>query len=206
VACRDVIKSLRSLYQVGKILHPDVSKNNVIITDAENEGDSRGVVIDLDLAKELESSPSGARHRTGTMEFMAIEVLEGKAHTYRHDLESFFYVFLWVIIRYGGETGKNLPETSRLRDWYKETYQQIATIKEAHMGKKRFKNITAEFPPQFEDIKPLAEELRHVLFPIRDESLFIGTYSDHKGINSMYDGMTNAFDRTIETHRQKVEG
>ena len=38
------------------------------------------------------------------MEFMTIEVLEGRAHTYRHDLESFFYVFLWVIIRYGQET------------------------------------------------------------------------------------------------------
>jgi hypothetical protein len=38
--------------------------------------------------------PSGARHRTGTMQFMAIEVLEGKGHTYRHDLESFFYVFV----------------------------------------------------------------------------------------------------------------
>ena len=62
--------------------------------------------------KELDSSPSGVRHRTGTM---AIEVLEGRAHTYRYDLESFFYVFLWVIIRYGQETDKNLPNTSRLR-------------------------------------------------------------------------------------------
>ncbi|RDL36262.1 uncharacterized protein BP5553_06874 [Venustampulla echinocandica] len=29
---------------------------------------------------------------TGTMQFMAVEVLEGKGHTYRHDLESFLYV------------------------------------------------------------------------------------------------------------------
>jgi hypothetical protein len=92
-ACRDFIKAHRSLYYDGKILHRDISENNIIVTDAEGEGDPRGMLIDLDLAKELDSGPSGARHRTGTMEFMAIEVLEGRAHTYRHDLESFFYVF-----------------------------------------------------------------------------------------------------------------
>jgi hypothetical protein len=200
-ACRDVIKGHRSLYQDGKILHRDVSKNNVIITDAEKEEDPSGLLIDLDLAKELDSGPSGARHRTGTMEFMAIEVLEGKAHTYRHDLESFFYVFLWVIICYGQGTNKDLPEKSSLRDWYRGSYGQIARIKKGDMGKGGFKGITAEFPQQLEDIKPLAEELRHVLFPIRDESLFTGTYSELKGIKSMYDGMINAFDSAIEIYR-----
>lgn len=32
-------------------------------------------LIDMDLGKELNSVPSGASHRTGTMQFMAIEVL-----------------------------------------------------------------------------------------------------------------------------------
>jgi hypothetical protein len=55
----------------------------------------------MDLGKELNSLPSGASHWTGTMQFMAIEVLQGKGHTYRHDLESFLYVFIWMCIRYG---------------------------------------------------------------------------------------------------------
>jgi hypothetical protein len=38
--------------------------------------------------------PSGARHQTSTMQFIAIEVLKGKGHTYQHNLESFFYVFI----------------------------------------------------------------------------------------------------------------
>ena len=74
------------------------------------------------VAKELDGMPSGARHRTGTMQFMAIEVLEGKGHTYRHDLESFFYVFVWMCIRYGYEgTGRQKlnklmrPKTNILR-------------------------------------------------------------------------------------------
>jgi serine/threonine protein kinase len=114
---RDSIKAHRSLYYDGKILHRDISENNIIVTDAEGERDPRGILIDLDLAKELNSGLSGERYRTGTMEFMAIEVLEGRAYTYRYGLESFFYVFLWVVIRYSEEADKNLPKISRLRRW-----------------------------------------------------------------------------------------
>jgi serine/threonine protein kinase len=92
-ALRDAIAGHRSLLEDGRIIHRDVSENNINITEA-TEGGPKGRLIDLDLAKELDSMPSGARHRTGTMQFMAIEVLEGKGHTYRHDLESFLYVFI----------------------------------------------------------------------------------------------------------------
>jgi serine/threonine protein kinase len=114
-ACHDFIKAHKSLYYDGKILYRDISENNIIVTDAEGEGDPREMLINFNLAKELDSGSSGARHRTEIIKFMAIEVLEGRAHTYRHDLKSFFYVFLWVIIRYGQETDKNLLKISRLR-------------------------------------------------------------------------------------------
>jgi hypothetical protein len=103
-ALRDAIGGRRSLLEDGKILHWDISENNIIITEhAPEEEPKGGVLIDLDLAKELDSVPSGVSHRTGTMQFMAIEVLQGKGHTYRHDLESLFYVFIWMCIRYGHE-------------------------------------------------------------------------------------------------------
>ncbi|KAH6716479.1 hypothetical protein BKA61DRAFT_574276 [Leptodontidium sp. MPI-SDFR-AT-0119] len=73
------------------------------------KGDSKGMLIDLDLVKELDSLPSGASHRIGTMLFMAIEVLQGKGHTYRHDLESFFYVLVWMCIRYGEDVTELSP-------------------------------------------------------------------------------------------------
>ena len=85
----DAIKGHKSPHQDRKTLHRDVSKNSIIITDAETERDSREMLIDLDLAKELDSSPSGARYQTGTTEFMAIKALKGTGHTYRHNLESF---------------------------------------------------------------------------------------------------------------------
>jgi serine/threonine protein kinase len=191
-ACRDVIKGHRSLYYDGKILHRDISENNLIITEIKQKGDPRGKLIDLDLAKELDGGPSGARHRTGTMEFMAIEVLEGRPHTYRHDLESLFYVFLWVIICHQGP-GQGLPKDSPLRGWYRGSYAQIADMKGRHMDKKRFKGILAEFPPVFEGLRLLAEELRDILFPYR-EGLFTGTYGDP---DKLYQPMIDAFDRAI---------
>ncbi|KAL2041152.1 hypothetical protein N7G274_006096 [Stereocaulon virgatum] len=91
---RDASKAHRSLYLKANILHRDISENNIIITNPEESGGFAGMLIDLDLANVLGSGRSGARHQIGTMEFMAIEVLQGVDHTYRHDLESFFYVLI----------------------------------------------------------------------------------------------------------------
>jgi hypothetical protein len=146
--------------------------------------------------------PSGASHRTGTMQFMAIEVLQGKGHTYRHDLESFFYVLIWMCIRYGhvdmddGHSRKKSRPltTSALRDWYTGNYRQIASTKLGHMDKNGFEGIIAEFAPRFENLKKLARELRNVLFPIRDGAIFTGTFRDN---DIMYDGMIKAFNSAI---------
>jgi hypothetical protein len=51
-------------------------------------------LIDLDLAIEKQQErPSGARGKTGTRAFMAIGLLLGEQHLFRHDLESFFGCF-----------------------------------------------------------------------------------------------------------------
>jgi serine/threonine protein kinase len=141
-ALRDAIQGHRSLFEVRKILHQDISENNIIITELSAEGAPKGRLIDLDLAKELDSMLSGACHQTGTMQFMAIEVLEGKGHTYQHNLESFFYVFVWMCIRYGDEgmsgqkPNKRMRlKTSILRGWYTGTYTEIANTKQGHMDK-----------------------------------------------------------------------
>ena len=97
---RDVIKAHQSLYTTGNILHRDISSNNIIITKQAATTDGfKGMLIDLDLAKVRDSGPSEARHQTGTMQFMAVEVLRKTEHTYGHDLESFFYVLLWMCAR-----------------------------------------------------------------------------------------------------------
>jgi hypothetical protein len=125
---------------------------------------------------------TGQEHQNlEVLEFMAIEVLHGKGHTYRHDLESFFYVFTWMCIRFGHENVVDGEETcgpivkrkrlkpittSRLRRWSSGTYTEIGQNKLGDIDKIRFKGIIAEFAPKFANLKQLARELRSVLFPI----------------------------------------
>ncbi|KAF8415971.1 hypothetical protein EV426DRAFT_513669, partial [Tirmania nivea] len=105
-----------SLFFQGGILHRDVSINNIIAipsplatlprTPPTIGGESLytpgidlyGCLIDLDYAVVVtEQNTSGIPERTGTYPFIAIAILQGTAtHRYRHDLESFLYVLLWV--------------------------------------------------------------------------------------------------------------
>ncbi|KAH8746090.1 serine/threonine-protein kinase Sgk2 [Diaporthe sp. PMI_573] len=180
---RDAIKVHRSLFMDGKILHRDISENNIIITDPGKADGFKGMLIDLDLAKEEGQGPSGARHRTGTMEFMAIEVLLGISHTYRHDLEAFFYVLVWLCARRGwalAGTSKRPATKTILSHWYTGTYKDIARNKLGDMDEGKGKGldlILEEFPPAFDCVKPLCRTIRKVLFPYRN-GLFTGTPQD----------------------------
>ncbi|KAL1952877.1 hypothetical protein VTO42DRAFT_4064 [Malbranchea cinnamomea] len=181
----------------GKILHRDISENNIIITDPKKTGFA-GMLIDMDLAKELGSGRSGARCRTGTMEFMAIEVLLNIDHTYRHDLESFFYVLLWQCSRRGWEfvcDTKSQPIRSLLTSWYTGTYSEIANAKRGNVDAKGFELILEEFPPMFDCLKPLCKELRSLLFPIRDNAIFTGTPRDPE---VLYGPIIKAFERAVD--------
>jgi len=200
-ALRDAIKAHRSLYLKGNILHRDVSENNIIITNPDETGGFTGMLIDLDLAKVLGSGRSGARHQTGTMEFMAIEVLRGIDHTYRHDLESFFYVLLWICARRVWERGfgcsaADRPKESMLNEWYTGSFKEIARSKMYAMGVDGFKELVDEFPQAFDSVKPLCTKIRGTLFPLlEDGALFIGTSSDPP--EQLYHLIIRAFDEAI---------
>lgn len=198
-ALRDAIKAHRSLYLKAKILHRDISENNIIITNPKETGGFSGMLIDLDLAKMLGSGPSGARHQTGTMEFMAIEVLRGKAHTYRHDLESFLYVLLWILARRVWErelfcSAIDRPKESDLKKWYTSNFTDIADAKEHVMGVNGFEKLLREFPQAYHTVKPLCGKIRSILFPY-DNGLRIGTPSGPP--ERLYDPIIGAFDDAI---------
>jgi serine/threonine protein kinase len=162
------------LFLTGKILHRDISENNIIITDPKRADGFTGMLIDLDLGKQVGSGKTGARHMTGTMEFMAIEVLQNVAHTYRHDLESFFYVLLWKFGRRVWEreflcNKEDRPTPDLFQDWYRGTYFEIARTKLGDMGVDRFKDLLAQFPAAFDCVKHLCCQIRGILFPLTSE-------------------------------------
>jgi len=204
-ALRDAIKAHKSLYIQGGILHRDISENNIIITDPEKADGFTGMLIDLDLAKIVGSGRSGARHQTGTMQFMAIGVLRKVAHTYRHDLESFFYVLLWISARRAwdnfGSWFEGRPKQSELTKWYTGSFDNIAFTKEGYMRAGRFEYILMEFPRAFDRIKPLCRAVRGILFPLlEDGELDTGTPSDPE---NLYDSIIQAFDDAIAEERAR---
>lgn len=163
--------------RINLYISREISSNNIIITDSEEtaSGGFKGMLIDLDLAKVRDSGPSGARHQTGTMQFMAIEVLRKIDNTYRHDLESFFYVLLWMCARQSWHnwsiSGASQPphRESRLRKWEIRRFDDIADAKVGHMIVNGLDNIMAEFPPALEVVKPLCLKLRKILFPFDED-------------------------------------
>ncbi len=200
-ALRDAIKAHRSLYIQGKSLHRDISEGNIIITDPKKADGFTGMLIDLELVKKVDSGRSDARHQTGTMEFMAIEVLRLVSHTYRHDLESFFYVLLWMCARRTWERQfhcmlMDRPNESMLSKWYTGSYEEIAQYKEYAMSVNGFKKPLKEFPPVLDRVKPLCKEIRGILFPfLEDGALFTGTPSGPP--EKLYDPIIEAFDNAI---------
>lgn len=201
----DVAKAHRSLLQDAGILHQDISPGNIIITGGDgdgggpgdsDDGSERGILIDLDVAMELSVGPRNAGEIVGTRMFMAIGVLQGKLHTYRHDLESLLYVFLWVVLCKESEC---LPEQSRLRRWTQGGFKAIAKCKMSDMEESNFEGILEEFDTGFEGLKPVARSLREVLFGKGVDGGQIWTETDMspEGVNSMYDRVIGIFEDSV---------
>ncbi|KAK3365002.1 hypothetical protein B0T24DRAFT_598320 [Lasiosphaeria ovina] len=86
------IEGHESLRNAG-IIHRDISVNNLLINEDDNNPSWPSLLIDLDLAiKEQREGVSGAKGKTGTRAFMAVGALLGEQHSFMHDLESFFWV------------------------------------------------------------------------------------------------------------------
>ncbi|KAI1181637.1 hypothetical protein F5B17DRAFT_444860 [Nemania serpens] len=192
----------RLLYKTGNILYRDILSNNIIITKPEIAGSFNSMLINLDLAKIRDSGPSGARHQTGTMQFMAVEVLRKTDHTYCHDLESFFYVLLWMCARQSWRNGfarrEKPPKESILRRWEIRTFDSIADVKEGHMTVNSLERIMGEFLSIFDFVQPLCLRIRKILFPLdKDERMSFGTPAGDP--DQLYNPIIAAFNNTIRT-------
>ncbi|KAI0858935.1 serine/threonine-protein kinase Sgk2 [Xylaria cubensis] len=200
---RDAIRAHQSLFTTGNILHRDISSNNIIITDPKKANGFKGMLIDLDMAV-TDTNRSGAQHRIGTTRFMAIEVLRKCDHTYRHDLESFFYVLIWMCAHQSWRNGFGAkkevePESSLLRTWEVGTYEEIALSKSGDMTGNVSHWIFEEFPRALDAIKPLCFKIRDILFPVtssRNRDCY-GTPRGHP--DRLYKPILDAYDATIKS-------
>ncbi|KAH8109272.1 hypothetical protein DFH11DRAFT_1881375 [Phellopilus nigrolimitatus] len=129
---KDIVQIIKKLADEG-VLHRDISLRNIILAKNNSGGPFRkAFLIDFDYAIDLlEQMLDHAKgNRTGTLPFMAIEVLQshknGKpkhAHAYYHDLESVFYVLCWLCTVLEGPYNKERDsdnfdfESSEITKW-----------------------------------------------------------------------------------------
>ncbi|KAG2124882.1 hypothetical protein DEU56DRAFT_826408 [Suillus clintonianus] len=100
---RQCISCHLTLWKEG-VYHRDVSPTNMMWY--WKDGKRIGVSNDYDFSSLADDLGPRGNERTGTVPFMAIDLLPEKGqsgevkHMYRHDLESFVWVFIWVCLRY----------------------------------------------------------------------------------------------------------
>lgn len=180
----DAIQAHKSLYEKSDLLHGDISPENIIITPRDaipiTRG-SRGMLIDLNMAKPRQNSCTEGQLHAGTVPFMAIELLQSaaKSHTYRHDLESFFYVLLWMCAHESWNKGQiargeKRPKSSFLDEWRGHSHKQVALAKYGDMTPAGLEKIMEEFPHALKMLRPLCRTIRSALFG-NDAGLLLGT-------------------------------
>ncbi|CAD6501340.1 BgTH12-01592, partial [Blumeria graminis f. sp. triticale] len=197
VGIRDVILGHRRLCDRG-ILHGDISEGNIVLTSPTAADKPKGMLIDLDHSIGLIESlkKDDELSLTGTMKFMAIERLQVAVkkeptiqRTIRHDLESFFYVFLVGCIEY-----EVVPESksSNLDSWCTKDIASNYKSKVGHIGVFEVL-VLYEFTPSFLGLKDLARSLRTILFGANGQN-----YTTPYDCSSMYEEIIGAFNETIQ--------
>ncbi|KAG1883292.1 hypothetical protein F4604DRAFT_1920496 [Suillus subluteus] len=138
-----------TLWKEG-VYHRDVSPGNLMWY--WKDGKRIGVLNDYDLSSLANVQGPQGNERTGTVPFMARELLteegqRGKVkHLYRHDLESFIWVFAWIRLRY--RAGVLLPRQLR-------PFDEWATLGAIACGEKKLvflNNMKASAPPEIDQV------------------------------------------------------
>ncbi|KAA1107311.1 hypothetical protein PGT21_009769 [Puccinia graminis f. sp. tritici] len=148
-ALEGCIKGHQALLRAG-YLHRDISISNLMI-NYQNDLNRKSFLIDLDVAIPYPTSNDQARSaRAGTKVFMSINLLaQEHGHSFVDDLESFFWVLIWICIHYpkGDRTRSNLTGWNELDlETLKHTKRDLL----AHPDE-----LTDKFTQLYKESKPL---------------------------------------------------
>ncbi|KAJ2906934.1 hypothetical protein MKZ38_009797 [Zalerion maritima] len=164
-ALEGCIEGHESLRKAG-ILHRDISINNLMINEDDENPSWFSFLIDLDLAiNERRDGVSGAQGKTGTRAFMAIGALLGEQHSFMHDLESFFWVLFWICIHFNGpDNNRIIPEFDQ---WNYISVELLAKEKKGQVSHEGdfIKSAEENFTPCYQPLVPWINRLRRVVFP-----------------------------------------
>jgi hypothetical protein len=178
-----------------ELLHRDISSENLMWDPEEN----CGILNDFDLAKlvkEMQCGPA-AKHKTGTLPFLALDLLRtwNGQHFFRHEFESFLYVIMWIVARY--ESGEE-RFSDELYLWLCKDPSRVLTSKlllfshRLELDKVRW-GQSQTYPTIFATwIRPLSTKLRDLL-----EQTNSASFTDSTVPEEDIDKFQEAFIRTI---------
>ncbi|KAI0085809.1 hypothetical protein BDY19DRAFT_394013 [Irpex rosettiformis] len=151
---KQMVNCLHGLRHDALILHRDISSGNIMYKGVL-DGKDRFVLTDFDLAvftdKNGQSTGPTSHHRTGTLPFMAFDLISNMAdsselplssserehlqHCVRHDFESLFWVSLWCAVSVVSP-GKEDPVQKQkglkyLSRWEEHPLENVANQKQA---------------------------------------------------------------------------
>ncbi|CCU82160.1 serine/threonine-protein kinase Sgk2 [Blumeria hordei DH14] len=194
-AMRDITKAHRQLYQETKILYCDIHDSNMILTDPQKNNGISGMLINFSQALSLNerwNDLSSIFNIPYISPHLDEKLDNPTQRTYRHDLESLFYIFLSVCMQFGwgGQPPANKStlfksDTGKYRSW---TYVR----KDILYGFER--HILGNFLPEFDCAKDLARTLKSILFSDHSNPSF-GTPDDS---NIMYSPIIEAYEEALK--------
>ncbi|KAL5498631.1 hypothetical protein ACEPAH_1986 [Sanghuangporus vaninii] len=174
---KDYAESIRDLYMAG-YFHRDISIDNLIIVDECNGPVGTGYIIDFECTSVVGSDEVECM---GTIPFMAIELLRtlGCPYKFYFDLESLFYVLVWICLTEDGPRSKDChPESkfkfagSVLDGW--DASNNMTSGSAYWLSRRKFstmyyckyfqEDILDLLPGYFKPIEVLLRELREILF------------------------------------------
>ncbi|EMD37064.1 hypothetical protein CERSUDRAFT_124042 [Gelatoporia subvermispora B] len=136
-AMKDAVIGHKNAWEAG-VLHRDVSAGNILIVEDHVQKPFRGFLNDFDyswiqpnvlvasksddgLGRALALAEKVLRQRTGTYHYMAWQIIDhadGIVHEVRHDLESFYWVFLWIILNHISHTHSGSRKSATLVNFF----------------------------------------------------------------------------------------
>lgn len=192
--------ALKFLAEEVRILHCDVSINNILINRVR-EGQlmpikTCGMIIDFEFARNIDDS-SGSGARSGTLPYMSVEVLNNDddnfCHKLSHDLESIVYI-IWTVCTYTSgpcklrEHAESLPLNILFHDSDAASVAQRKALFITFLDT----NILNFIDPYWHDFKPFIGHLVKSCFaPTADPQFFPNTIS--------YDSFVSILEEAKET-------
>ncbi|KAG8917156.1 hypothetical protein FRC01_002635 [Tulasnella sp. 417] len=165
------IKFLNSM----RWFHCDISIGNMGYSVRPGCGGAVIKLHDFDLSKH-HTQNSGTSHRTGTVPFMSIELLEETSapHMIGFEVEALTWTLLWIVRVCTDGEDHNPVKNHPLEDWYGNgnTLEQIANTKRSYLQKTRgfyTNEHYRDLEPEVRDLARLWDRMRRDQLKERDE-------------------------------------